>query len=121
REEEERVHPPVHAVEEQHPAPRGERRGGKSRGSPGQTRADQPDERHARDREERREEPQRTEPTAEVDDDEREQEVERRATAPAEHDLEEVGERVAPDEERERLVLVRRPREEPREHERRDG
>ena len=40
----------------------------------------------------------------------REQEVERRAAAFLEHDLEELVERMAADEEGERLVLVRRPR-----------
>ena len=41
----------------------------------------------------------------------REQEVERGAAALLEHDLEELAERVAADEERQRLVLVRRPGE----------
>ena len=49
-------------------------------------------------------------PNAEVGDHPGEQEVERRAAAFLEHDLEELVERMAADEERERLVLVRRPR-----------
>jgi hypothetical protein len=39
------------------------------------------------------------------------EEVQRRAAPLLEHDLEELAERVPADEERQRLVLVRRPRE----------
>ena len=48
----------------------------------------------------------------------REQEVQRRAAALLEHDLEQLVERVAADEERQRLVLVRRPGEQLVEEER---
>ena len=55
------------------------------------------------------------EPAAEVRDDPREEEVQRRAAALAEHGVASEPERAAADEERERLVLVRRPGREPEE------
>ena len=58
------------------------------------------DHREARDRERRRDRAQPLQPEAEVGDDPREQEVERCAAAFLEHDLEELVERVAADEER---------------------
>ena len=48
-------------------------------------------------------------PAAGVGDEPGEQEVERRAAALPEHDVEQVAERLAADEQRQRLVLVRRP------------
>ena len=50
-----------------------------------------------------------TSPPPGVGDEPGEQEVERRAAALAEHDVEQVAERLAADEQRQRLVLVRRP------------
>ena len=47
--------------------------------------------------------------------------MKRRTAAPAEDDLEQVAERMSADEERKRLVLVRRPRMELGEHERGDA
>src|SRR5205823_3960435 len=58
REEEQGVHPPVDAVEEEHPARRGERRGGESRRPAAEARPERTDDRNARDREERGEEPE---------------------------------------------------------------
>ena len=49
------------------------------------------------------------------------EEVERRTASLALHRPEEVGQRLAPDEEREGLVLVGRPRGEARDEEARDG
>ena len=74
-----------------------------------------------RDREQRREEPQADETAAEVRDDPREQEVERRAAALGLNGLEQAAQRLAADEERERLVLVRRPGGQTREQEHGDG
>ena len=55
--------------------------------------------------------PQALEAEIEVGDGPGEQEVERRAAALLEHDLEDLVERMPADEERQRLVLVRGPRE----------
>ncbi len=108
-EEEEAVHPRVDAVEEQHPASGRERGRGEPRPTAGEPAAEDRDRREARRREERGEEAHRLEPTPGVGDDPGEHEVERRAAALPEHDVEQVAERVAADEQRQRLVLVRRP------------
>ena len=76
---------------------------------PGEPAAEHRDERQARERERRRGETQAAEAEAEVRDGPRDEEVQRRAAAVAGHVLDDAGERVATDEERERLVLVRRP------------
>src|SRR5919108_4780668 len=81
REEEQGVHPPVHAVEEEHPAPGGERGGGEPGGPPTEARPERPDDRDAGDGKERREKTKRGEPAAQVRDEEGEHEVERRAAA----------------------------------------
>jgi hypothetical protein len=120
REEEEAVHPPVHGMEEERPAG-GHERPGHERDRPArESRDQQRHDRDARDGEGRRDEAQRRQPAAQVRDREGEQKVERRAAALAEDDLEQRPDRAAPDEERERLVLVRRPRVQARGDEGRD-
>ena len=112
RAEEEAVHPAVDAVEEERPARGEDHRGEQGGHSAGEPRGEQRDDREAGDGEESRNRPESRQAEAEVRDDPGEQEVERRAAALLEHDLEQVAERVAADEERQRLVLVRRPGEE---------
>jgi hypothetical protein len=56
-----------------------------------------------------------------MSDDPSEEKVERRTAPLGLHGREEVAERLAADEERERLVLVRRPGRQPREQEHGDG
>jgi hypothetical protein len=110
-EEEQAVHAPVDPVEEHHP-----RRGSEERGDDpygpvaGETAAEECDQGHARDREDDRDHAQRRQPAARVHDRPGEEEVQRRAAALADNGLQDVAERAAPDEESERLVLVRRPR-----------
>ena len=112
RKEEEAVHPSVDAVEEERPARRHEHRRDERLPPAGQPRAESGDDREAGDREGGGEDAQPLEPEPEVRDRPGEQEVERRAAALLEHDLEELVERVAADEEGQGLVLVRRPGEE---------
>ena len=69
------------------------------------------DHREACDCEERGDGPQALEAEIEVGDGPCDQEVQRRAAALLEHDLEDLVERMPPDEERQGLVLVRRPGE----------
>ncbi len=108
-EQEEAVHPPVDAVEEEHPA-RGEQHGrDQGDGRPGEPAAEHGDERQARERERRRGETQAAEAEAEVGDSPCDEEVERSSSAIPGHVLDHAGDRVPTDEERERLVLVRRP------------
>ena len=64
----------------------------------------------AADRERGREEPEAAEPEAEMGDGPCDEEVERSAATVVRHVLDDAAERVPADEERERLVLVRRPR-----------
>ena len=109
-EQEQAVHPGVDAVEEEHPAAGDERRRDQRRGASGEAPAEERDQGQARDREGRRDEPQAAEPEAEVRDRVGEEEVERGAAAIAGDVLDDARQAVAPDEERERLVLVRRPR-----------
>ena len=111
REEEEAVHPAVDAVEEERPAGRDEERPDQRGDAAAEPSQQQRDDRQARDGEERRHRPQSFEPEPEVRDRPREQEVQRRAAALLEHDLEHLIERMAADEERQRLVLVGRPGE----------
>ena len=65
--------------------------------------------RDARDGEDDGDEPERGQGRRELGDGVDEQEVERRAAPLLEHDVEELADRLVADEERERLVLVRRP------------
>jgi hypothetical protein len=106
-------------VEQQHPAG-GEHHARGERGRPaGEPPAEQRHDGDAPHREERGEEAERAQPAVGLVDEPRDQEVERGAAALAVHRREHVGQRVAADEERERLVLVRRPGGQPGEQERR--
>ena len=109
-EQEQAVHPGVDAVEEEHPAAGDERGGDQRRRASGETPAEQRDQRQACDRERRRDEPQAAEPEAEVRDGVGEEKVERGTAAIAGDVLDDARQAVASDEERQRLVLVRRPR-----------
>ena len=108
-EQEEAVHPRVDAVEEEDPAAGHE--GGRDQGvgASGEAPAEQRHERQASHRERRRDEPQAAEPESEVGDRVGEEEVERRAAPLPGHVSDDTREAVAPDEEGERLVLMRRP------------
>ena len=75
----------------------------------GQSSAEERHERQAAEREDDRDEPQGAETAAEVRHPPGEQEVQRRTAAIPRHVLDDAEERVAADEERQRLVLVRRP------------
>ena len=86
----------------------------------GELLAEQRDDRHGRRREDRRHEPQPDETASRVRDDPGEQEVERRAAALVEHRVEEARNRLPADEQRQRLVLVRRPGGQLHEEERAD-
>ncbi len=120
-EEEEAVHPAVDAVEEEQPARCDDQRRNEPDGRAREPLSECRDEREARDREGRGEQPQTAEPEAEVGDSPGEQEVERGAAAIARHVLDHARQRVAADEEGERLVLVRRPRHQLVEQERGRG
>jgi len=111
RAEEKAVHPAVDAVEEERPARGDDRSRKQGRHPAGEACRKQGDDREARDGEEGGERAQTFEAEIQVRDRPREQEVERRAAALLEHDLEDLAERVAADEERQCLVLVRRPSE----------
>jgi hypothetical protein len=125
RQQEEAVHPGVDAVEEERPAradERGRHRGRDPARKPGDQRRDDGD---GGDGEEGGAGPQRRQAAAGVDDDPREQEVERRA-ATVDDRVDQVGGRAAAGEQLERLVLVRPPcrhriREEERDGECRHG
>src|SRR5439155_8445670 len=121
REQKEAVHPPVDAVEEQHPASRDEGARGERGAAAREPSAEGRDHRHAPCGEQRRDEPERGQATARMRDDPGEAEVERRAAALAEHGVDETAERLPPDEKRKRLVLVRRPGAEPDEQEAEDA
>jgi hypothetical protein len=105
-------------VEEERPARRHDERARERLRAAGEPREQQRHDRQARDREEGRDRPQPLEPEAELRHRPGEQEVERRAPALLQHDLEHLHERVPADEERQRLVLVRGPREQLVEEER---
>ena len=96
-------------MEEEQPARRHEHRCDEADARPTEAAAKRGDEREARDRERGGQEPKPAEPGTEVRDGPGEQEVQRRAASVARHVLDDAGERVAADEEREGLVLVRRP------------
>ena len=85
----------------------------------GETRDEKGDQRDARDREHRRDEAELDEPPARVRDHPREQKVQRRTAAFAENCADELADGAAAREERERLVLVRRPDCQPCEEKRR--
>ena len=121
REEEQAVHPAVDAVEQQHPARRDEHGRDQPDGAAREPRDEQRDQRQARQREERRAEPERGQAAAGVRRDRGEEIVQRRAASLLEHDVEQPAERLTADEERERLVLVRRPRGQPRKEKGGDG
>ena len=121
REEEEAVHPAVDPVEQQHPARRGENRRDDGGTASREPRAEHGEQREARHGEERRHGAQRAEPATRMRDRPGEDEVQRRAAALVEDGAEHPVERVAADEQRERLVLVGRPRGEAKREERRDG
>ena len=108
-EEEEAVHPRVDAVEEEDPAAGDEC--GRDQRAPavGESPPEQRHERQARDRERCRDEAHPSEPESEMRDRPGEEEVERGPAALARDVLDDAREAVAADEERERLVLVRRP------------
>ena len=120
-EEEEAVHPPVDAVEEEQPAGGDEHGCGQRDAPPREPHAEQGHERQARECEHGGGDPQAAEPEAEVRDRPRDEEVERRAAPVAGDVLDDAGERIAADEERKRLVLVRRPRHQLVEEERPGG
>ena len=109
-EQEQAVHAGVDAVEEEHPAAGDERRRDQRREASGEAPAEQRDQRQACDRERRRDEPEAAEPEAEMRDCVGEEKMQRCAATIAGDVLDDAREAVATDEEREGLVLVRRPR-----------
>src|SRR6266508_1227775 len=109
REEEQRVHPPVDALEEDDPGCGGESRRDETHGAVGEARAQERDQRHARDGEDEGNQPQRRQSYAEMRDRPGEQKVEGCPAPLGNHRVHDVAERAAPDEERQRLDLVRRP------------
>jgi hypothetical protein len=119
--QEERVHAPEEGVEEEDPARAGE--GSRCQRT---SRPDEPfgEQRHQRNRGDgagQRDEAEGVEPAPEVHDHPREQVVEWRAAPLGQHRVEHPAERVAADEEREHLVLVRRVGTEAREAESENG
>ena len=109
REQEEAVHASVDAVEEQHPAGGSEDRGDDGRALPRQARGDYGKQRQAGHGEDGGNGAQRRQPAVEMRDGPREEEVERCAAPLVEHRAQHSVERVPTDEERQRLVLMRRP------------
>ena len=109
-EQEQAVHPTVDPVEEEQPARREDRRRHERDRRARETPPEQRDERQARQRERRGRESQAAQPEPEMGDGPCDEEVERRAATVASDVLDDARERVAADEERERLVLVRGPR-----------
>ncbi len=117
REEKEAVHAAEDAVEEEHPTGRSERGCDDAREAIGEPRPELGDQRDACDREDEGDDAQRRQAAAELDDGPGKQEMERRAASLRNHRVQHVAERTASDEEREGLVLVRRPgAQEPAEH-----
>ena len=108
-EEEQAVHAAVDAVEEEQPARRDEHDGDEPDPRSAQPAAERRDERKAPERERRGDDPQAAETEAEVRDAPGEEEVEGSTAAIARHVLDDAGEGVSADEQRQRLVLVRRP------------
>ena len=97
-------------MEEEDPAAGDERRRDQGGGAVREAPAEERHEWQARHRKRRRDEPEAAEAEPEMGDGEGEQEVERRASTLAGHVLDDAGEAVAADEQRQRLVLVWRPR-----------
>src|SRR5215210_7783008 len=117
REEEQAVHPAVDPVEDQHPRRRGQERCDGTSVSTGETLAEEREQGDARHREDERDHPQSAQTAAEMHDEPGEHEVQRRAATLRDHHVQQVAQGVAADEQRQRLVLVRRPAvEEPGEH-----
>ncbi len=96
-------------MEEHYPGARGEDGGDEPDDPVGETQTKKCDQRHARDGEDERDDSKRGQAAAEMRDRPGEDEVERCAAALAEDRVQDVPERAAADEERECLVLVRRP------------
>jgi hypothetical protein len=96
-------------VEQEDPARTGEHTRGQRRRAPGEPVPEDRDRRDAEGGEQRGEEPHRVQSTARMRDRPREQEVQRSAAALAQDDVDDGAEAVTSHEERERLVLVRRP------------
>ena len=96
-------------MEEEEPAAGEERRCDERLASAGETAAERGEQGKAREGEHRRHQPQPAQPEPEMGDHPGDEEVERRAATLAGDVLDHPGEAVAPDEQRERLVLVRRP------------
>ena len=109
REQEQRVHPAVDPVEEEHPGAAGEDRRDEADGPIRKSRPEHRDSRHARNREDDRHDTESGEASAEVHDEPRKEEMERGAAALCDHLVHHGGECAAADEERKRLVLVWRP------------
>ena len=109
--EKQAVHAAVDPVEEEEPGSREQDGAGESSRPADEPGSEQRDQGHARNCEERGHRAQASEAEAEVGDRPGDQEVKRRAATIARHVGDEIGKRVATDEERKRLVLVRRPRE----------
>ena len=108
-EEEQAVHAGVDPVEEEHPAAGGERRRDQRGPAVGEAPSEKGDQRQAADGEYGRDEAQAAEAEVEVGHPVCEEEVERCSAAVASDVLDNSAEAVAADEEREGLVLVRRP------------
>ncbi len=108
-EQEQAVHAGVDPVEEEHPAAGGERRRDQGRPAVGEAPSEESDQRQAADGEHRRDEAEAAEAEVEMGHPVCEEEMERRAAAITGDVLDHPAEAVAADEEREGLVLVRRP------------
>ena len=108
-EQEEAVHPRVDPVEEEDPARRGDRRRRECGSASCEAISERGDRGHARSGEQGRQEAHRVQPAAGVGDRPGEEKVQWRPSPPAEDRVEQVSERLSTDEERQRLVLVRRP------------
>ena len=120
REQKQAVHAPVDPVEEGHPAGRDEDGRDQAGAAPREACSERGADRDARHRKDRRDQPQRGQRRGEPGGDVDEEEMQGRAATLAEHRAEERAERLAADEQRERLVLVGWPRVQPRAEERGD-
>ncbi len=96
-------------MEHQHPASRGEGGRDDARHPVREPSTEKCDQRDARDREDKRDDAEPSQTAAEMHDQPGETEVERRSPAFCDDRAQDVAERAAPDEERERFVLVGRP------------
>ena len=118
-EQEEAVHPPVDTVEEKDPATGDQRRRDQPTPAVCQSSPEERYEWEARDRKPSRDESQSAESEAEVRHAVGSEEVEGGASALPRHMVDDPRKRVPPDEECERFVLVRRPRHQLMDEERR--